>query len=169
MAPSQISLSEPGPTFDELLDKLEDRDIDVLTDFFKPLSVEEGDTIFEGNQPANSFYILRKGEVQISKSLDPGTEEPTPLVKLGEGNLLGEMSFITDDNRSSTAVATRDTDLYEVERSGFEQLLKNHPAVAFKIYDAILRVLAYRLRRTDEKLVELARNSDVDLLPPEGP
>lgn len=165
MPATDLFSSDPGPTFDELMDDLEDRHLDVLINFFNQTSFQDGETIFEQDDPADNFYIIRSGEVHILKSPDPDSEkEPIPLVTLTDGNLLGEMSFVTDANRSSSAVATRDTEAYEVKRGGFDKLLRNHPTVAFKIYDAIIRVLAYRLQRTDEKLVNLADRAEVDLL-----
>jgi len=161
---SEVFVNDSGPTFDELLDELADRDVEVLTEFFQPATIQEGQNVFRDEEAADSFYIIRTGEIQIRKTLDPDTEEPTPLVTLSDGNLLGEMSFITEGSHSAAAVATRTTELYEIRREDFDRLLQHHPTVAFKIYDAILRVLAYRLRRTDEKLVELARQAGVDLL-----
>lgn len=104
--------------------------------------------------------MIQVGSVEISKMSDQEGEEYVPLVQLEEGNIFGELFFLTDSPRSASAVAATHVVLYEMSKEDFSSIINNHPELACKVYDAILNVLAYRLRRTDKKLVDLSERME---------
>lgn len=156
MAKSDILKQEEIPSFEELLSDLSDGHVERLSRYLKRVEYVPGETIFYENDSSDCLYIIQVGSVEISKISDQEGEEYVPLVKLDEGNIFGELSFLTDSRRSASAVASTHVVLYEMSKKDFNTIIENHPDLACKVYDAILNVLAYRLRRTDKKLVNLS-------------
>jgi len=68
---------------------------------------------------------------------------------LGPGAVVGELAMIDRMSRSASVVALRDSVLRFVSRETYEKYVLSHP----EIKQALLKILAFRLRRTDEELV----------------
>jgi CRP-like cAMP-binding protein len=160
MAATDILQQEEIPSFEELLSDLSDDEVEQLSQFLHRAEYVPGETIFYEGDSSDCLYVIQVGSVEISKISDKEGQEYVPLVKLNEGNILGELSFLTDSSRSASAVASTHVVLYEMSKTDFNSVIQNHPELACKFYDAILNVLAYRLRRTDENLVNLAEKLD---------
>lgn len=156
MSGSDILKEEEIPSFEELLSDLSDNNVERLSEYLNRVEYVPGETIFYENDSSDCLYIIQVGTVEISKISDKEGEEYVPLVKLDEGNIFGELSFLTDSRRSASAVASTHVVLYEMHKRDFDSIIDEHPDLACKVYDAILNVLAYRLRRTDRKLVNLS-------------
>ncbi|MBK7861680.1 MAG: cyclic nucleotide-binding domain-containing protein [Archangiaceae bacterium] len=98
----------------------------VLTRFlFKALQPNEK-TMVEGQHP-DGLYLVLAGELVVQK------EDPSGgVVSLGilrEGDIAGEISLITGLRASATVQATRKTAIAFLERSAFEELVKEFPQV----------------------------------------
>src|SRR5262245_44440839 len=68
---------------------------------------------------------------------------------LGPGAVVGELAMIDRMPRSASVVALRDSVLRFVSREAYEKRVLPHP----EIKQALLEVLAFRLRQADEELV----------------
>lgn len=165
MADTDILKQEEIPSFEELLSDLSDHHVEKLSQFLERVEYVPGETIFYENDPSECLYIIQVGSVEISKISDQEGEEYVPLVELDEGNIFGELSFLTDSPRSASAVASTHLVVYELNKEDFANIVENHPELACQVYDAILNVLAYRLRRTDKKLVQLSERIGTDFIP----
>jgi predicted acylesterase/phospholipase RssA len=64
--------------------------------------------------------------------------------ELGRGDALGELALVTGEPRSASVRAARDSDLLEIDRSVFEPLLRESPALAL----ALTRTLGTQLRES---------------------
>jgi CRP-like cAMP-binding protein len=160
MDASEILQPEDIPSFEELLSDLSDREVDQHVNFLDREQFVPGETIFYQDEPSTSLFIIQNGTVEISKMSSEEGSEYTPLVQLGEGNIFGEISFLTKSDRSASAVASTPVVLYCISRKNFEQIIDEHPSLGCRIYDALVQVLCYRLQRTDSKLIDLADRFD---------
>ncbi len=160
MDASEILQPENTPSFEELLSDLSDREVDQLVDFLDREQYVQGETIFYQEEPSTSLFIIQSGTVEISKMSSEEGSEYTPLVQLNEGDIFGEISFLTKSERSASAVASTPVVLYSISRDNLERIIDEHAHLACRLYDAIVQVLCYRLQRTDSKLVDLADRLD---------
>jgi len=113
--------------------------------------------IIKENTVADTFYIIRRGRVVISKRLENGEE-----MVLGEesrGGFFGEMALLDEGPRSATARALEPTSLLEISRADFKVLLDQAPLLAY----AMMRVLSSRLRGSGALLVSELQQKNREL------
>lgn len=111
-------------------------------DLFRPLSDEElrsvaarcrrlhyaaRERIIEEGASGDSFFVIDRGEVDVSKVLGG---RPRTLARLMEGQFFGEMALLTGEQRTASVVAATDVELITIDRSGFRAVLVHNPAIA---------------------------------------
>ena len=119
-----------------------------------PLKVNAGHNVLrEGDNPSGLF-LLMKGTVDILKrTRDGGTQS---LGTVEAPTVLGEMSLITERPHSATVVSLTDCDFFLLTKLQFERLIASESIAAYKLIGTIAEVLAARVKRLDEKVVELS-------------
>ena len=103
--------------------------------------VATGTTLFRQGDVARDMYIVTAGRLGVF--VDVGAGEQI-VAQIGSGDLVGEMSFISDEPRSATVVALRNSELIRVSAGAVERLMASQPR--WSLY--MLRLLAGRLKRT---------------------
>jgi len=106
----------------------------------------DGTTIFHQGQPSDKFYIIRSGQVVLTREANGATSE---LGKAGPGEVVGEMGVLQNLPRSATATAKGKVWLYGMTLADLTDKRsdgQDHPGTV------VSRVLAQRLRKTMEKL-----------------
>jgi CRP-like cAMP-binding protein len=162
MVDDQFVLEEETiPSFDELLSDLSDHEVERFSTYLQREEFVPGETIFYQNDPSDSLFIIQVGTVEISKMPESEDDEYKTLIKLKDGNVFGELSFLTESDRSASAVASTQVVLYRMNHNDFSTIVEDDPELACKVYDAFLRILAYRLRRTDQRLIDLSESMDL--------
>src|SRR3954463_10007115 len=107
-----------------------------------------GDAIFEKGDPATHLYVCFSGRIAIVAKASDGRE--SVLTVLGPGALFGEMSMFDGGVRSANARALTTVHLIAVEFDDVRDVLSRRPEVLW----SVLRILARRLRATDEALAD---------------
>lgn len=95
-------------------------------------------------EAGNSFYIIRRGRVQVGVRDVEG--EVILEFEMTAGNYFGEMALLTGEPRSATVTAVVDTELLTVAKEGLREVIVSNPEVE-KI---ISKVLAQRQLRTEQ-------------------
>ncbi len=122
-----------------------------------PVTVGAGQAVLrEGDNPSGLFLLL-KGSVEILKQGDGGSQS---LGKVEAPTVLGEMSLVTERPQSATVVSVTDCDFYLLTRLQFQRLLATESIAAYKLLGTIAEVLAGRVARLDQKVVELSARKD---------
>jgi uncharacterized protein YhbP (UPF0306 family) len=119
------SAEEFGVDFhsDEVLNVISDLPHQESANIEAPLqtvSASEGEVIARQDGPADKFFIVVDGEVELVSEAD-GSEER--LGSYGPGHLFGEMSVMRDSPRSATLRATKASTLLTLERDDFRDLV----------------------------------------------
>lgn len=117
-----------------------------------------GQHIFEEGAPAHEFFLIVEGEVEVVQRAE--NDRVVVLATLGPLSLLGEMSLLSQGNRSATARVKGHAKVLRVEWEACQELLKNNPTAAYKLIYAMARVLAGRLRSVNHKVAELTTSSE---------
>jgi CRP/FNR family transcriptional regulator, cyclic AMP receptor protein len=109
---------------------------DLLASAETPVrSFKAGETIFAEGDPAQEFYVVQRGRVEIRQS-------GRVLDTVAEKSIFGEMALIDHAPRAASAVAATDVDLVPVGERQFLFLVSQTPHFALNV----MRVLARRLR-----------------------
>jgi len=111
----------------------------------EPMHAAAGDVIFREGDPGTGLLLVVSGRLRLSVGGD-GLERV--LYDVGRGAILGEMASLTDQPRSATVQAVRDSDLLLLRVSSFRALLERSPALV----TGMIRLLVDRVLAVDELL-----------------
>jgi CRP-like cAMP-binding protein len=112
--------------------------------------VAADEVLFLAGDPGDGFYRVDEGLLKVSITSATGAERI--LAILGPGSIVGDLAIIDGKPRSATVTALRDCKLSFVSRAAFEAFARNEP----QIYQYLTRLLAERLRDTDQLLAAVS-------------
>ena len=120
-------------------------DLKRLCAVVREVSLAAGDVLFVQGSPGDFAYVIKEGEVEISR-LSDGRE--VPLAVRGQGEVIGEMALLEEAPRMAAARALTDSALVAIGRQQLDDLLASSPSAA----RAMLRTVMTRLRETEASL-----------------
>ena len=103
-----------------VLNSLNSSEIEKLINVIKLENFEENSQIIKEGDIGDTFYIIVKGSVKITKNID-GKE--TELKIMGINDHFGEKALIEDDRRSANVIAVGLVTCLTIQRKGFVELL----------------------------------------------
>jgi CRP-like cAMP-binding protein len=124
-------------------------DAEALIAHMEYLDVAKGHTVFAQGEFGDSLYIVMSGKVKIGRRTADGRENM--LAVLGPADLAGELSVFDPGPRTANAVAVTDAKLARLRQTALRPWIAQRPQIA----EQLLRVLARRLRRTNDMLADL--------------
>jgi NTE family protein len=107
-------------------------------------SVPGGSRLFSQGDESDSIYILTSGMLGTYWINPAGGEKL--LGRIGAGEIVGEMGFITGERRAATVRALRNCELLRVSRDELRKLSVRYPAVLTELCGTVVR----RLRDAQE-------------------
>jgi CRP/FNR family cyclic AMP-dependent transcriptional regulator len=116
----------------------------------KFMQVEKGQFIFFQSDPAEKVYIVRMGLISIVLESPDGRE--MVINEMRPGDYFGEVGVITNQPRSTSAIARKESGLLALPRQAFLDILDSEPALARRV----LELTANRLRNSSERESALA-------------
>jgi CRP-like cAMP-binding protein len=108
-----------------------------------------GETVFAEGEQGDTLYIVLEGKVKIGRRATDGRENM--LSVMGPSDMFGELSLFDPGPRTATATVVTDARLASLAHAALRPWLTNRPEIA----EQLLRVLARRLRRTNDALADL--------------
>ena len=129
-------MSSPDHPLDELLHAhlraflrdADDEAVSTLQAGLEWLELPAGGVLMRQGEPGDAMYVLASGRLRVSITGPDG--QSRAVREITRGQVVGEMSLITDAPRSATLVAVRDSVLARLARPAFDRLLRQHPAVS---------------------------------------
>lgn len=112
-----------------------------LGDDIEFLLVEAGENLFRQGEPADAAYIVISGSLRAAVDTPEGGERI--INEVARGEMVGEMALLTDDPRSATIYAVRDSHLARISCRGFERLIDRRPRTLLNLS----RLIIERLKR----------------------
>lgn len=132
---------------------LSDASLDLLVSMLVERRFDAGATVVAEGEPGRSMFIVHSGELVASKLTDSG--RVIRMAGLEPGDFFGEMTLIEMQNRSVTVVAESPTVLYELTARELYRCYKADIHAYVIVMQNISRELCRRLRRADNRIVEL--------------
>lgn len=124
-------------------------DTSALVGQLRPVEFPCRHLIFEQGEPSERLYIVIAGKVKISRRAPDGRESLFAVV--GPSEMFGELSVFDPGPRTSSATSLTVVCAAPLDRDVLQAWIAERPAIA----ERLLRVLARRLRRTDDDLSHL--------------
>jgi CRP/FNR family cyclic AMP-dependent transcriptional regulator len=110
---------------------------------------QKGEVIYQPGDVDDSLYYIKSGKVKLAY-LDESGRKLT-LTILGEGEIFGEMVLIGKGKRQLMAQVLQEAFIYELERSGFLEMLRQNPELTLEVMELFGR----RTREIERKLEDL--------------
>ncbi len=121
-------------------------EIGLLVPYLQDRWLDAGEVLLEEGEPANSFFVILSGKVQITKG-------ETHLVDLEAGAHLGELALARPGTtRSATVTALEDTMVMELSRTHFRAVMLRRPGLGARMSMALLESVGDRLRDLTERI-----------------
>ena len=105
----------------ETLPRLSPQQVERYLPNFKLIRYESGEAIVRQGEPADMFYILTTGRVEVSSHRPSG--EDLILAHLGPGEWFGEMGLLLGSPRTATVRARGDVEVMGLDRENFQALM----------------------------------------------
>ena len=137
----------PAPAARGLWSELDKRTQIELREAMRVRRVARGETLIVQGSPADSLFIVNFGLFEVLNAANGYV-----VAEIGAGQLIGEMGFFADEQRTATVVAARDSEVLEINRVEFNALTLRVP----EILTAFTRALALRLA----ELATIARDRE---------
>ncbi len=95
-----------------------------------------------------TFYMVLEGDFEVTKTIN--NSEVRLLKTLNAGDFFGEMALIHNAPRAATVKALTPAVVLELNKDGFDRVLKHSPSVA----TAMISEISNRLRANDQLAIE---------------
>lgn len=128
---------------------LEPSAVTALTRQLRSVSFPAGHTVFVEGEAGDRLYIIAKGKVKVGCKTADGRENLLAL--MGPGDMFGELALFDPGPRTSTVTTLTEVRAVTMDGEALRTWMANRPEIA----ERLLRVLARRLRRTNDNLSDL--------------
>ncbi|WP_432832086.1 Crp/Fnr family transcriptional regulator [Dactylosporangium sp. CA-092794] len=132
-----------------LLQGVEPEAAEELAGNFEQVEIRRGEVLFTEDEPGDSLYIVLSGKIKLGRRSLDGRQNL--LAIMGPGDMVGELALFDPGPRTATATAVVDSRVARLAKPSLRPWLTRRPEIS----EQLLRVLARRLRRTNDALADL--------------
>jgi len=129
-----------------LFASLEESGLQEIADLLIDRKFPKDAVIFEDGSIGDYMYVIRSGEVKVTKMSEDGREKILEI--LAEGEFFGEMALLDRQPRSASVKTTRACTLLALSRQDFSALLRRDPDISLELIHELVR----RIREADEQI-----------------
>ncbi len=129
-----------------LLSGLSDQELERIAQVAVPRSFPKGARVFHEGDESDACYIIREGEVRVTREHSDG--RAIALATLGPGEIVGELAMLDGEVRSASVEAITDIELLAIAARDMRGLLERNPEITAKLVVA----LTSRVRETNERV-----------------
>jgi CRP-like cAMP-binding protein len=122
---------------------------EALASSIQQAEYSRGEQVFSEGELGDTLFIVLTGKVKIGRRAADGRENM--LSVMGPSDMFGELSLFDPGPRTASATVITDSRLAFLAHSSLRPWLSDRPEIA----EQLLRVLARRLRRTNDALADL--------------
>lgn len=113
-----------------LFSELDAKNLAAIERELELLVLPGGTPLFHQGEPSDAVFVVASGCLGVFRH-DEGDapEEPGLIAEITPGNIVGEMSLLSHTLRTRSVAALRDSEVWRLARSRFDELTKGHPEV----------------------------------------
>ena len=98
------------------------------------LTINQGEILFRKEEESNSIFLVVSGEINL---LEKDLEGETDTLIFHENDFFGHEEFLTGTVRGATAVALRDSYIFEFSKVEIDSLIEQEPEILNNIYSSV--------------------------------
>lgn len=144
-----------------LLGDIEPEALALLKARLEWVALTSGETLMVQGEPGDAMYIVISGRLRAYIRSEDGDERM--VREMSRGQVIGELSLYTDEPRSASVVAIRDSVLVRLDQGAFKDLLASSAQLSI----LLTRQIIHRLQNPQPKS-DLARPVTIALVPITG-
>jgi CRP-like cAMP-binding protein len=129
---------------------VDDEALEALADLLIERRIPKHQTIVEEGLAGDYMYVIREGQVKVTKLSGDGREKILEL--LGSGDFFGEMALLDNAERSASVKSLTELRILALSRNDFLKELRRNPDLAM----AVIQELTRRVRQMDEQASSLS-------------
>ncbi len=129
-----------------LLGHLNDIDVEWLIANGQTQELQASDRLISKGEHIDSLFIILSGKLAIVD------DHHLPIATIGNGEMVGEMSFLESHPPSVSVVASEPTTVFSISRDLVSERLASNVDFRANFYYAISLFLSNRLRKTTSQL-----------------
>lgn len=129
----------------------------ALAAHMTPRRLEKGEVLFHRGDPAESFYFVNTGYIELS--LISPTGEKKILEVIGASRTFAEaVTFMSGHKYPVTAEALGDTEICQIANKAYVDLLHANPPASLRLLSDVCRQLHARVREIENLTIQNARS-----------
>ncbi len=129
----------------------------VIGERMEERSYVDGERILNLGGEDRLLHLIVSGKVHIVKDYETNAgenpQESKSISLLGQGTVFGEISLVDHLPNSASAIAKGPVTILVMHGNDYDALLRENPALGVKLQNALLQVMARRLRLTTIELI----------------
>ncbi len=160
LVPRDVNQSErdQAGTFD-ILRGMTPAEVFILLKAARTVEFDAEEVILHQGTVGENFYLVLDGIVEARR--ESYRRAKSWNVRVGKGDVLGEMAFLLHVPRSMTLVAVTRCKLIEIDRDRFNEMLDAKLTAPYKLIHNIATMLAERLHARDRAHEELLESQEL--------
>jgi CRP-like cAMP-binding protein len=135
----------------EIFAKLNDDELAAVAKCVHERKAGEDQVLIKEGVPGESLYIIDHGSVVVEKTIG---KKAVKLATLSDGAVFGEMSLIDNFPTSASVRTTAPSTFLLISRLDLNVLLTWDTVLASKMWRSFTEMLCYRVRASNERLME---------------
>ncbi|HDL21372.1 MAG TPA: cyclic nucleotide-binding domain-containing protein [Nitrospirae bacterium] len=135
-----------GPSEEsEFMPQFTDNEIRDILSRSEVRKFSAGETLVQEGDTGDSVFIIKTGTVSVVAHI---LGKEINLATLSEGNLFGEVAYLTGRPRTASVIAKSDTEVYEVNRLLLDEIIEQRPEIMSQINE----IFNTRIKHTIDKV-----------------
>ena len=133
----------------EMFEGLTDKQLKKLAGIFESRVLRQDEILFVQGEKADCLYLIKSGFVELI--VDASLSGGRVIRNLGQGQSVGEMTWVDHGRRSATArSAAEGTTVVSVSFESLDELCDKNPRIGYRVSRNIASDLSFRLRQDSE-------------------
>lgn len=124
-----------------IFDGLEEGELTKIAGLCRVVSFSRGDIILQAGDVGDTFYMVMSGSLNIY-----APDSSRPIGQVQRGDFLGEISLVSQQSFTATAVAATDVQLVALKNEDFNRLIDHYPRIGMQVMRNIAISVGEKLR-----------------------
>ncbi|MEW6162714.1 MAG: cyclic nucleotide-binding domain-containing protein [Nitrospirota bacterium] len=148
-APRPLLREEPVPS---LFSSLQKDEIKKIIEKAEIKSFSDSEKVIEEGDSGDSLFIVKSGQARVISHI---LGKKIELATLSEGDVFGEIAFLTGRPRTASVIAKGPLVVIEIRRQLLEEVIEKNPDVLYKLEDFYQQRLQNTLKKTGSEITPI--------------